>query len=112
MGTAGTAAWCGSAQPAHAGQAAGAAPSPGAARTCARSHIALHKEILMASPACGHPAAPPQLALPPQVANVSPASVNLGETLSTLRFADQAKHIRSQVGAGIGCSAQPRWSAA
>ncbi|KAL4447507.1 hypothetical protein ABPG75_004726 [Micractinium tetrahymenae] len=30
------------------------------------------------------------------VANVSPAPVNLGETLSTLRFADQAKRIRSQ----------------
>ena len=34
-----------------------------------------------------------------QVATVSPAGVNMAETLSTLRFADQAKRIKNQVGA-------------
>lgn len=32
----------------------------------------------------------------PQVATVSPASLNMAETLSTLRFADQAKRIKNQ----------------
>ena len=32
------------------------------------------------------------------VATVSPAGVNMAETLSTLRFADQAKRIKNQVG--------------
>ena len=34
------------------------------------------------------------------VAAVSPAAVNIAETLSTLRFADQAKRIKNQVGGG------------
>ena len=29
---------------------------------------------------------------------MSPASINMAETLSTLRFADQAKRIKNQVG--------------
>lgn len=33
-----------------------------------------------------------------QVATVSPAAINMAETLSTLRFADQAKRIKNQVG--------------
>lgn len=44
-----------------------------------------------------HPALLPCL----QVATVSPASINMAETLSTLRFADQAKRIKNQV-KGLG----------
>jgi ABC-type polar amino acid transport system ATPase subunit len=42
------------------------------------------------------------------VATVSPAAVNAAETLSTLRFADQAKRIKNQVGGGQGWRAASR----
>lgn len=35
------------------------------------------------------------------VATVSPATVNMAETLSTLRFADNAKRIKNKVGATV-----------
>ena len=66
---------------------------------CTCTCLALVSDRLLV-PCCPH-------AVPAQVATVSPAGVNMAETLSTLRFADQAKRIKNQVGPSLPCGACP-----
>ena len=43
------------------------------------------------------------------IANLSPASVNFDETLSTLRFADRAKMIKNKAHINIGSVVSPHF---
>lgn len=86
-------AWAATPRPAWCARCAAAGASvycPGS--TPCQCHRVPNADGLLLCP----PSHPPHAHPHAQVATVSPAAVNMAETLSTLRFADQAKRIRNQ----------------